>query len=264
MSFAPVEFSFPLCKPFFFCRVSSVFLCSPRPVVFPSPDPFRCPSKPCCSRQGWKRAVMLAWVLRCAPVLSSVLLLLITYSAFQEPSDSSPSFYTTPRCYTRDCWKPLSLSQFIYLAYTLLMHLQLLIYGPQICISLHWLTRNIKAIRDCRVARNLIVNQTKTSDVDLYTDSGYTSDDSLTSASDVAITLPDQPTSEDNVVHAIILPNYMEELDTLRETLSVLASHARALQQYEVCCSRNGKGFPTLAPQGPFSFYLRQSHPCNY
>lgn len=182
--------------------------------------------------------MMLTWTLRCTPVLSSVLLLLVTYFALQEPGDSSPSFYTKPGCYSPDCWKPLSLSQHIYLAYILLMHLQLLIYGPQLCLSLHWLSRNIKAVRDCRIARNLTAKQIKPSDVDFQTDSGYMSDDSLTSASDVAITLPDQPTSEDSVVHAIILPNYMEELDTMRDTLSVLASHARASQQYEVCCSK--------------------------
>ena len=189
----------------------------------------------CSSKSRWKYAVMLTWALRCIPVLSSVLLFVVAYSAFQEPSDSSPSFYTKPGCYSLDCWKPLSLSQYVYIAYALLMHLQLLIYGPQLCISLHWLTRNIKAVRDCRIARTLTSKMTKSSDVDFHTDSGYTSDDSLTSGSDVAITLPDQPTSEDCVVHTIILPNYMEELDTLRETLSVLASHARASQQYEVC-----------------------------
>lgn len=182
---------------------------------------------------------MLAWAFRCTPVLSSALLLLVTYSAFQEPGDSSPSFYTKPRCYTRECWKPLTVSQLIFIAYTLLMHLQLLIYGPQLCISLHWLTRNVKAVRDCRIARNLMAKSNKSSDVDFYTDSGYTSDDSLTSGSDFAITLPYQPTAEDNVVHAIILPNYMEELDTLKETLSVLATHPRAQQQYEVSFDPN-------------------------
>jgi len=79
----------------------------------------------------------------------------------------------------------------------------------------------------------------KSNDGDVYTDSGYTSDDSLTSASDVAITLPDQPTAEDNVLHAIIVPNYMEDTDTLKETLSVLATHSKAQQQYEVCFSKN-------------------------
>ncbi|KAF9770723.1 hypothetical protein IL306_011665 [Fusarium sp. DS 682] len=38
----------------------------------------------------------------------------------------------------------------------------------------------------------------------------------------------------DNVVHAIIIPNYKEELDTLRETLDVLSSHPQAHYSYDV------------------------------
>lgn len=36
------------------------------------------------------------------------------------------------------------------------------------------------------------------------------------------------------VVHAILLPNYKEDIDTLRETLEVLASHAQARTSYDV------------------------------
>lgn len=38
----------------------------------------------------------------------------------------------------------------------------------------------------------------------------------------------------DDVAHCIILPNYKEDLGTLRETLSVLASHAWASRSYWV------------------------------
>lgn len=37
-----------------------------------------------------------------------------------------------------------------------------------------------------------------------------------------------------NVVHAIVIPNYKEELDTLKETLEVLASHPHAHEAYDV------------------------------
>ena len=40
----------------------------------------------------------------------------------------------------------------------------------------------------------------------------------------------------EEVIHAIILPNYKEDIDTLRTTLHVLASHPRASSQYEVRC----------------------------
>ena len=42
------------------------------------------------------------------------------------------------------------------------------------------------------------------------------------------------PGANDNVVHAIIIPNYKEEIDTLRETLDALASHPQAHYSYDV------------------------------
>ncbi|KAG5754456.1 hypothetical protein H9Q70_002907 [Fusarium xylarioides] len=42
------------------------------------------------------------------------------------------------------------------------------------------------------------------------------------------------PGAYDNVVHVIIIPNYKEDVDTLRETLDVLASHPQAHYSYDV------------------------------
>jgi hypothetical protein len=39
----------------------------------------------------------------------------------------------------------------------------------------------------------------------------------------------------ERVVHAIIIPNYKEDSDGLRETLDVLASHPQACASYDVC-----------------------------
>ncbi|CZS90210.1 uncharacterized protein RCO7_08631 [Rhynchosporium graminicola] len=39
---------------------------------------------------------------------------------------------------------------------------------------------------------------------------------------------------DEPVVHTIILPNYKEDLDTLRETLDILASHSLARSSYEI------------------------------
>ena len=39
----------------------------------------------------------------------------------------------------------------------------------------------------------------------------------------------------DRVKHLIILPHYKESLDTLRETLGVLASHPNARASYRIC-----------------------------
>lgn len=44
----------------------------------------------------------------------------------------------------------------------------------------------------------------------------------------------DADAEPDRVVHAIVIPNYKEELDTLRETLEVLGSHPQARNSYDV------------------------------
>jgi hypothetical protein len=48
-------------------------------------------------------------------------------------------------------------------------------------------------------------------------------------------TLNEDEWDEKPLVYAIILPNYKEDLDTLRETLDVLACHPQASSSYEVC-----------------------------
>lgn len=39
---------------------------------------------------------------------------------------------------------------------------------------------------------------------------------------------------QDPIIHAIVIPNYKEEMDTLKETLEVLASHPLAHSSYDV------------------------------
>ena len=57
----------------------------------------------------------------------------------------------------------------------------------------------------------------------------YKKETGVSSGSDLGHDLP-----FDSISHIIILPNYKENLETLCETLDVLASHSRALTQYKV------------------------------
>ena len=59
---------------------------------------------------------------------------------------------------------------------------------------------------------------------------------------------PDQPLEP--VIHAIILPSYKEDIDTLRETLSVLASHFLAKPTYDV-------SLKSLLEVCPYRHFLR-------
>jgi hypothetical protein len=184
---------------------------------------------------------MLSWLARCTPVLSAALLVYVTYRAFTQPFDShksSPSH--NPLCRGQKCPARLSASQTVWVIYTLILHISLVVVVPQLCISLHFLTKSIKAVRRNRAPRpSLKGRDSPSSETDSYTDSGYTSDGSGSCElpGEIALLLPSQTSLEAKVIHAIILPNYSEELDTLRETLSVLASHERAAFQYEVSWS---------------------------
>jgi hypothetical protein len=71
----------------------------------------------------------------------------------------------------------------------------------------------------------------------------------------------DADIAPDRVIHAIVIPNYKEENDTLRETLEVLASHPQARNTYDVSsfsCSHipaapPGSLFVPPAPLNPWS-----------
>lgn len=69
-------------------------------------------------------------------------------------------------------------------------------------------------------------------------ESGYETDHSESDIElSTATTETDWDEDREPLVHAIIVPNYKEELDTLRETLDVLGSHPQARTSYEVSFS---------------------------
>jgi len=139
-------------------------------------------------------------------------------------SSTDEAFLTQSTCFTQECLQSLTVAQLLYVIYTLIMQIQFMIWTPQITLALYQHARKVKAVRECRIAKNIASLHRKSEDFGNESDS----DDSI------AIELPDQTSIEDSILHAIIIPNYTEDLDTLRETLSVLARHPRAQQQYEV------------------------------
>jgi hypothetical protein len=58
--------------------------------------------------------------------------------------------------------------------------------------------------------------------------------------------IPGHEDGTSSVIHAIVIPNYKEEIDVLRETLDVLASHPGARSSYEV----RSLALPTLCMFG--------------
>jgi hypothetical protein len=130
--------------------------------------------------------------------------------------------------------------------------MQSIVFCCQLAVALWWMTRNVRAVRrraalvaDLEAKRHYGHHKTSSqSSLSASVASGslssYASDSeeeakSIYMMQDFIDSLGELQAPEDRVVHAIILPNYMEDLGTLRETLDVLASHRRARSQYEVC-----------------------------
>jgi hypothetical protein len=194
---------------------------------------------------------MWRWFSRCFPGISIILLLLLLVFAFPETANWSSSLpwpgrvptTTTPPPADHGSGKmpaPLSLAQKFFIAYTIMVHVN----AQTFVMRLSWaLTRAVKETRAVLRRRP----STKTFTGPSGTETPPFAD---SPASTPISTSPPEPTFFDlgqleegedvEVVHAIILPNYCEDLDTLQTTLNVLASHPRAATQYEVGLERKG------------------------
>lgn len=103
------------------------------------------------------------------------------------------------------------------MVYTLLVHTNMLWFTTRLSWSLLYVTRQTKQV---------LSRRWKASQEDFVNDP----DPSVSKFNDPEVYEVD----DQEVIHAIILPNYGENLHTIMTTLNVLASHPRARSQYEV------------------------------
>jgi hypothetical protein len=126
----------------------------------------------------------------------------------------------------------ITISQLALVYYTLFVHTLGLLFPIRLCWALRSMTRNLKRVQQQapQVRKRIGKIQFRSTS----SESGY--EDSISSDfSESEIEVYTESEYEDKpLVHAIILPNYKEEIDTLRETLDVLASHQLARPSYEV------------------------------
>lgn len=92
------------------------------------------------------------------------------------------------------------LARFAILIYSIFVHILAALYPIRACLALKGVTEQLKKREDAQ------------------------------GDEDEAALLPIQ-----NIRHIILLPNYKEDIQTLRQTLAVLASHYQARSCYEVC-----------------------------
>jgi hypothetical protein len=127
----------------------------------------------------------------------------------------------------------------VFAYYCLLIHVLVAMFPLRACWAIWDLTRNLQ-----RMSRSKTLQDVKFSHRRRGSSTSLSSAETLTSSRDFSASsseagdepeyLIDADIAVDSVVHAIIIPNYKEEMDTLRETLEVLASHPQARDTYDV------------------------------
>lgn len=161
---------------------------------------------------------MLQWLSRCTPGITVIFLIVLIIATIID----SKTYGISP------------VERFIMI-YTTLVHINAAVFSCRLIWALICVekgTRELLRRRDQPTSKdNYTGLDNSFSDApdeaqndDVYTN-GYTNGD-----------IHKAPLLEEEaeVLHVMILPNYMEDLETLRRTLSVLASHPRAKKQYEV------------------------------
>lgn len=186
------------------------------------------------------------WIFRCLPGFSTILLLALLGFAFVDLSEIVPSVarrflswppHRTPFPEALASPPSLTLSQKFYIFYTFLVHLDTTGFALRLCLALVLVKGKIKQTLK---RRQVPLPEGFPQDVSEQNKNRSSQSPpppySLTSSP----ISPSSPVSKHHlspaseVVHAIIIPNYAEDIDTLRSTLMVLASHPRSLTQYEV------------------------------
>ena len=178
--------------------------------------------------------MFLVWLSRCIPAFTVIALVFLLSLAF-------PDVITIPAwdCLVPTTWSlfaesenSLTLAQKVFVVYSVLIHLNMFGFTVRLSYSLFRVLGEAKRVRQRRGSH--CVSESSEKRVGRFVDSPPLEE--YKGGLDVS-RLRSISVREDHqeVIHAIILPNYAEDIDTLRTTLNVLASHPRARSQYEVC-----------------------------
>jgi hypothetical protein len=129
----------------------------------------------------------------------------------------------------------------IFSYYCLLIHFLVFVFPLRSCWAVFTITRSLRkaartrALRDIKFGHRRRGSSTSLSSSETLTSSRDISSTSSSEAGDLdPECYADADIAPDRIIHAIVIPNYKEENDTLRETLEVLASHPQARNTYDV------------------------------
>ena len=177
-------------------------------------------------RHGMFLSRLLSWCIQRVASLGIVALMCLILVAFvwDRPSQEKYDDGKLRRQITN--------GQLVYVYYTLFVHILGVLFPLRLCWATRSMTRNLKMVAIQQQASLFRASSKSRRGSEV----GYEDSVASDSSDSIALsTLNENEWDDDPLVHAIILPNYKEDLDTLRETLDVLACHPQASSSYEVC-----------------------------
>lgn len=133
----------------------------------------------------------------------------------------------------------------VFAYYCLLIHFMVALFPIRACWSIWSITKSLRQSAQSKAVQNYkaagLRRQSSASSItSSETLSSSDSDNVFSTASELTDSESELFTeSKDGIqsgpiIHAIVIPNYKEEVETLRETLDVLASHPQAQSCYDV------------------------------
>lgn len=127
----------------------------------------------------------------------------------------------------------------VFAYYCLLIHVLVAMFPLRSIYAVWDMTSALRKTAHSKALENLkFSHRRRGSSTSLSSSETLTSSHASSTSSDAgdfdAELYTDGDAEPDRVVHAIVIPNYKEELDTLRETLEVLGSHPQARNSYDV------------------------------
>lgn len=167
--------------------------------------------------------MFFVWVSRCIPGFSIVALLLLLVFSFPD-TVSLPQWIARVQSAGIPEPSELTLPQKVFIIYTVMVHLNTFGFTVRLSWALAKMTVETKRVLNARGTSRFSHGQKRARSIDSPPPALKCLDQSVIKA------INDGP----EVVHAIIVPNYAEDIDTLITTLKVLAFHPRAASQYEV------------------------------
>ena len=213
---------------------------------------------------------LYAWSARCIPGFSILVLLALTLLAL---TDAELSFHASWHDAIYDTGRrpsktriptpiaEITYPQITFAVYNVFIHFLSFLFPLRLCWSLWQITCQVQDLNSQHMTTlgNQTTEDTKTRTVGSVGGSLSPIDTSGHNHQD----WPQRPKSSSGMVyHAIIVPIYREDIDTLRDTLDVLASHAQARTSYDVSNYANSISQHELIFPADFSSNGREGSLC--